>query len=70
MIYLFSGSIVEMIKETTISGFIQRIPEPSQDGIGTRYDDEPDEDEAQEGETIEGPRVENFEKFQTDFKNS
>ena len=60
MIYLFSGSIVEMIKETTISGFIQRIPEPSQDGIGTRYDDEPDEDEAQEGETVEGAGLESF----------
>ena len=47
MTYLFSGSLIELAKETTISGFIESIPEPTQDGIGSRFEDEP-EDEAEE----------------------
>ena len=36
------------LQETTISGFIDIVPEPTQDGIGTRFDDEPEEEENDE----------------------
>ena len=58
MIYLFSGSIVELIKETTISGFIEGVPEPTQDGIGSRYDDEPEEEETEGKEEEEEDIIE------------
>jgi len=31
MTYLFSGSLIELAKETTIAGFIEAIPEPTQE---------------------------------------
>ena len=56
MTYLFSGSLIELAKETTISGFIEAIPEPTQDGIGSRFEDEPEEDVEEEStETEEIP---------------
>ena len=56
MTYLFSGSLVELAKETTISGFIEAIPEPTQDGIGSRFEDEPEDDDEEESATeIEMP---------------
>ena len=58
MIYLFSGSIIELIKETTISGFIEGVPEPTQDGIGSRYDDEPEEEETEGKEEEEEDIIE------------
>ena len=58
MIYLFSGSIIELIKETTISGFIEGVPEPTQDGIGSRYEDEPEEEETEGKEEEEEDIIE------------
>ena len=36
MTYLFSGSLIELAKETTISGFIEAIPEPTQVKISSQ----------------------------------
>lgn len=53
LLYLFSSNLIDMMKENTITGIIQAIPEPTQEGIGTRHEDDVAEEEDEEEEEEE-----------------